>query len=219
MKKIFFALLCLFIAMTSVAQKTIENGVVVDKTAQGIINKISQNIQNESPLKMNFVLTTTNQGKQIDQQKGTFLSHGAKFKLISTDYEDYSDGKNLWHFVKSNQEVELTTLDSENNVLNIAQMIRSYAKDYRPKLIREEQRGNTVFNVIDLIPKGKSAMSKIRVVANKNTNRIAEMTINIRSGNVYSYKISKYEVKTKVQDSDFVFPQSQYPTVEIIDLR
>ena len=77
MKKIFFALLCSFIAMTSVAQKTIENGVVVDKTAQGIINKISQNIQNESPLKMNFVLTTTNQGKQIDQQKGTFLSHGA----------------------------------------------------------------------------------------------------------------------------------------------
>lgn len=219
MKRIFFALLCLFIAMTSVAQKTIENGVVVDKTAQGIINKISQNIQNESPLKMNFVLTTTNQGKQIDQQKGTFLSHGVKFKLISTDYEDYSDGKNLWHFVKSNQEVELTTLDSENNVLNIAQMIRSYAKDYRPKLIREEQRGNTVFNVIDLIPKGKSAISKIRVVANKNTNRIAEMTINIRSGNVYSYKISKYEVKTKVQDSDFVFPQSQYPTVEIIDLR
>lgn len=219
MKKMFFALLCSMLTIGCMAQRSIENGLVIDKTAQKIIDKIAQNIQHESPLRLEFVLTTKNQGKQTAVQKGTFVSHGAKFKLLSEDYEDYSDGNNLWHFVKNNQEVELTSVDADNNVLNITQMIRSYANDYRPKLIREEQRGNAVFNVIDLLPKGKSAISKIRVVANKKTNRISEMTINIREGNTYQYKINKYETKVKISDGDFVFPQSKYPKVEIIDLR
>ncbi len=219
MKRTLLAMLLLISATLAFGQKTKVNGVVIDETAQRIVDAISANIEKESPLRMDFVMTTKNKGKQIDSQKGTFLSHGAKFRLLSTDYEDYSDGKNLWHFVKANQEVELTGLDSESNVFNIINMIKSYAKDYRPKLIREENRGNAVFNVIDLVPKGKSAIAKIRIVANKNSNRICEMSIQIREGNTYTYTISKYETKVKTQDSDFVFPSSKYPNIEIIDLR
>ena len=113
----------------------------------------------------------------------------------------------------------MSALDSENNVLNIAQMIKSYAKDYRPKLIREENRSGVIYNVIDLVPKGKSSIAKIRIVAGKKNNRISEMTINIREGNTYKYNISRYEAKTKVQPSDFTFPKSKYPSAEIIDLR
>jgi outer membrane lipoprotein-sorting protein len=219
MRRTLLAMLLLVSATLAFGQKTKVNGVVIDQTAQRIVDAISANIEKESPLRMDFVMTTKNKGKQIDSQKGTFLSHGAKFRLLSTDYEDYSDGKNLWHFVKANQEVELTSLDSESNVFNIINMIKSYSKDYRPKLIREENRGNAVFNVIDLVPKGKSAIAKIRIVANKNSNRISEMSIQIREGNTYIYTISKYETKVKTQDNDFVFPSNKYPNIEIIDLR
>ncbi len=219
MKKTFALLLVVLTSISLFAQRTKQNGVVIDQTAQKIVEAISKTITAESPLKMDFTMTVTQKGKQSDCQKGTFVSHGSKFKLISTDYEDYSDGTNLWHFVKKNNEVELSALDSENNVLNIAQMIKSYAKDYRPKLIREENRSGVIYNVIDLVPKGKSSITKIRIVAGKKNNRISEMTINIREGNTYKYNISRYEAKTKVQPSDFTFPKSKYPSAEIIDLR
>ena len=103
--------------------------------------------------------------------------------------------------------------------MNITGLIERYAKDYRPKLIREENRGNSIVNIIDLIPKGKSGIAKIRIASDKKTNRLKEMTISIREGNTYTYKFNKYETKVKVRDNDFVFPKSKYPKAEIIDLR
>lgn len=219
MKRAIVVLFCVLFAVGAFSQRVKENGVVVDKTAQGIVDKIAKNIQTESPLRITFSMTTQSKGKQIAAVSGTFLSDGERFRLLYEDGEDYCDGKNVWHFVKSTGEVELSAFDAESNLLNIAQMVRSYAKDYRPKLIREEQKGSATLFVIDLIPKGKSSISKIRILSDKATNRLKEMTINIRGGNSYVYKFSKYETKVKVQPSDFTFPKSKYPKAEIIDLR
>ncbi len=219
MRKLIACLILSVVSLGGFAQRVIENGVVVDKTAQAIVDKIAKKIETESPLRIAFTMTTQNKGKQIDSQSGTFLSNGAKFHLSYGEAEDWCDGKNLWHFVKENNEVELNTLEEGNNIFNLTLMIKSYSKDYRPKLIREEKRGNATVNIIDLVPKGKSAVSKIRIVANASTFRLSEMTISVRAGNTYIYKFGKYETNVKVQPSDFVFPKSKYPSAEIIDLR
>ncbi len=219
MKRLIAVFILVIASFGGFAQRVMENGVVVDKTAQAIVDKIAKNIETESPLRIAFTMTTQNKGKQIDSQSGIFLSDGAKSFISYGDFEDYSDGNNRWHFVKNNNEVELTSMKEENNIFNLTQMIKSYSKDYRPKLIREEKRGNITVNILDLVPKGKSSISKIRVIANKATNRISEMTISIREGNTYIYKFGKYETKVKTQPSDFVFPKNKYPTAEIIDLR
>lgn len=220
MKKAFVLSICLFVfAGLAFSQRVKENGVVIDKTAQRIVEKIIAEIKADSPFKVSFSMTTKNQGKETASLSGTLVSNGNKFALISSEYEDYSDGKNVWHFVKSNNEVELTGVNDENNALNITGLIERYAKDYRPKLIREENRGNSIVNIIDLVPKGKSGIAKIRIVSDKKTNRLKEMTISIREGNTYTYKFNKYETKVKVRDNDFVFPKSKYPKAEIIDLR
>ena len=220
MKKALVLSICLFV-FTGLAlpQRVKENGVVVDKTAQRIVEKIIAEIKADSPFRVSFTMTTRNNGKETTSLSGTLLSNGSKFTLISSEYEDYCDGRNVWHFVKSNNEVELSTVDDENNALNIAGLMERYAKDYRPKLIREENRGNGILNIIDLVPKGKSAIAKIRIASDQKTNRLKEMTINIREGNTYTYKFHKYETKVKLGDNDFVFPKSKYPKAEIIDLR
>lgn len=220
MKKAFVLSICLFVfAGLALPQRVKENGVVVDKTAQRIVEKIITEIKADSPFRVTFTMSTKNKGKETASLSGTLVSNGNKFTLISPEYEDYSDGKNVWHFVKNNNEVELTQVNDENNVLNIVGLIERYAKDFRPKLIREEKRGNSIVNIIDLIPKGKSSIAKIRIASDKNTNRLKEMTINIREGNTYTYIFNKYETGIKVRDNDFVFPKNKYPKAEIIDLR
>lgn len=219
MKRICSTLVLLLSALTVFAQRELVDGVVVDKTAQKIVDAIARKINADNPLKISFSMSVMDGNRQVNHQEGTLLSDGAKFHLSTKDYEDFCDGNNLWHFVKANNEVELSLLDKENNVFNLAQMIKTYAKDYRPKLIREEKRGNTVMNIIDLIPKGKSSIAKIRIASNKSTDRLGEMTIYIREGNTYIYKINKYNVNRSVKASDFMFPKEKYPSAEIIDLR
>lgn len=219
MKRICSTLVLLLSALTVFAQRELVDGVVVDKTAQKIVDAIARKINADNPLKISFSMSVMDGNRQVNHQEGTLLSDGAKFHLSTKDYEDFCDGNNLWHFVKVNNEVELSLLDKENNVFNLAQMIKTYAKDYRPKLIREEKRGNTVMNIIDLIPKGKSSIAKIRIASNKSTDRLGEMTIYIREGNTYIYKISRYNIHQNTRPADFVFPKEKYPSAEIIDLR
>ena len=160
-------------------------------------------------------MTIKTGNKTLNTQKGTLLSNGAKFQLKTQEFEDYCDGANYWHYVKETSEVELSVIDQTNNIFNFPNMIKTYTKDFRPKLIREEE----INYVIDLVPKKSTNVSKIRIVSNKYTNRIKAMTIYVRGGNTYVINFTSYKANQQVKATDFAFPTQTYPNAEIIDLR
>lgn len=215
MKKSLAFLLCIFLFTISFAQREIVNGVVVDKQAQSIIESVSKKISTDSPLLINYTMTIKTKDKKSETLKGSLLSNGEKFRLKTPVFEDYCDGTNLWHYVKETSEVELSVMEQSNNLFNFPNLIKTYSKDFRPKLIREEESTY----VIDLLPKKSTNVSKIRIVSNKTTNRIKEMTIYVREGNTYIINFSSYKVNQSTQSKDYVFPQATYPQAEIIDLR
>lgn len=215
MKKSLVFLLCICFFTIAFAQREMVNGVVVDKQAQSIIESVSKKISTDSPLLINYTMTIKTKDKKSETQKGSLLSNGDKFRLTTPIFEDYCDGTNLWHYVKENSEVELSLIEQSNNLFNFPNLIKTYSKDFRPKLIREEETNY----VIDLLPKKSTNVSKIRVVSNKTNNRIKEMTIYVREGNTYIITFTSYKVNQPTQTKDFVFPKTTYPQAEIIDLR
>lgn len=215
MKKSLAFLISIFLFTISFAQREKVNGVVIDKQAQNIIDNVSKKITTDSPLLINYTMTIKTKDKKSETIKGSLLSNGDKFRLKAPAFEDYSDGINLWHYVKETSEVELSVIEQSNNLFNFPNLIKTYSKDFRPKLIREEETNY----VIDLLPNKSTNVSKIRVVSNKTTNRIKEMTIYVREGNTYIINFSSYKVNQQVQAKDFIFPQETYPQAEIIDLR
>jgi outer membrane lipoprotein-sorting protein len=215
MKKSLAFLLCIFLFTISFAQREIVNGVVVDKQAQNIIESVSKKISTDSPLLINYTMTIKTKDKKSETLKGSLLSNGEKFQLKTPIFEDYCDGTNLWHFVKETSEVELSVIEQTNNLFNFPNLIKTYSKDFRPKLIREEETNY----VIDLLPKKSTNISKIRIISNKTTNRIKEMTLYVREGNTYIINFTSYKVNHPTQAKDFTFPQEIYPQAEIIDLR
>jgi outer membrane lipoprotein-sorting protein len=160
-------------------------------------------------------MTIKTGNKTLNTQKGTLLSNGEKFQLKTQEFEDYCDGANYWHYVKETSEVELSVIDQTNNIFNFPNMIKTYTKDFRPKLIREEETNY----VIDLIPNKSTNVSKIRIISNKTTNRLKEMTIHVREGNTYQITFTSYKPNHTTQSKDFTFPTQAYPQAEIIDLR
>lgn len=213
MKKTLVFLICLFLINLSFAQKEIVNGVVIDKQAQKIVEAVSKKITTDSPILISYTMAIKAGNKTLETQKGTLLSNGAKFQLKAQGFEDYCDGANYWHYVKETSEVELSVIT--NNIFNFPNMIKTYSKDFRPKLIREEETNY----VIDLIPNKSTNVSKIRIVSNKTTNRLKEMTIHVRGGNTYQITFSSYKPNQATKTNDFSFPTQTYPQVEIIDLR
>lgn len=215
MKKTLVFLICLFLINLSFAQKEIVNGVVIDKQAQKIVEAVSKKITTDSPILISYTMAIKAGNKTLETQKGTLLSNGAKFQLKAQGFEDYCDGANYWHYVKETSEVELSVIDQTNNIFNFPNMIKTYSKDFRPKLIREEETNY----VIDLIPNKSTNVSKIRIVSNKTTNRLKEMTIHVRGGNTYQITFSSYKPNQATKTNDFSFPTQTYPQVEVIDLR
>lgn len=215
MKKSLAFLFSLFLLTITFAQREIVNGVVIDKQAQSIIDKVSKKITTDTPLLINYTMTIQTKDKKSETQKGSLLSNGSKFRLKTPAFEDYCDGTNIWHYVKETSEVELSVIDPTNNIFNFPNLIKTYSKDFRPKLIREEETNY----VIDLIPKKSTNVSKIRIVSNKTNNRIKEMTIYVREGNTYIITFISYKPNQTSQSKDYVFPQATYPQAEIIDLR
>ncbi len=213
MKKTFlFIALISFVSITF-GQREVKNGVVIDKQAEKIITNAGSKLKLESPISLIFSLSKKD---KKNSDKGTLTINGNKYIASFSDNKVYCDGKTIWVYQKETNEVNINNIvDTENEILNISKFISEANIKFRPKLIREEN-GNYI---IDLSPKTKSEFSKVRLKINKQTSRIASMEVNYKGGNVYSYTISNYKTKIKIQDSSFTFSKKDYPTASIVDLR
>ena len=213
MKKTFLFIALISIASFTFGQREVKNGVVIDKQAETIISNVGSKLKTESPISLNFSLSK--KGKK-SSDKGTLTLNGNKYIASFSDNKVYCDGKTVWVYQKETNEVNVNNIaETENEVLNISKFISEANTKFRPKLIREEN-GNYI---IDLTPKLKSEFSKVRLKINKLTKRISSMEVNYKEGNVYTYSISNYKTKIKIQDKGFTFPKKDYPKVNIVDLR
>ncbi|MCF0210918.1 MAG: outer membrane lipoprotein carrier protein LolA [Bacteroidales bacterium] len=219
MKKILSLILATCVLNALFAQTEVVNGVVVDHTAEKIVKNAVEKLQNDTPFSFSFAYNLSEQGEKAQKGSGTFLSNGNKYRVESSDFNDYCNGTTLWHYIKSNNEVEISDVEDGNAMFNFTKIINQYAKSYRPKLIRYESFNKVNCAIIDLTPKKSSSISKVRLWTAKNDNRILQMIIYVRGGTTYTYTFSNYKAKTTTTDEDFVFQKSKFPKAKVVDLR
>lgn len=218
--KHFYTLLILLIAfLYSSAQTEIKNGVVVDHGAEKIIKQTVSKLKKDTPLSFSVDYDISNGTKTIEKGKASFLSSNDKYRVISTSFEDYCDGKNLWHYDKKSNEVELSEVEDGKSMFNFVKILDTYAKLFRPKLIRKDYLGKTQVNIIDLTPQKRSSVTKVRLWIATSSNVIVKMQVNINDGSKNTYSFSNYKSKVTTNNSDFTFPKTKYPKVKQVDLR
>ncbi|MBR1769284.1 MAG: outer-membrane lipoprotein carrier protein LolA [Bacteroidales bacterium] len=219
MKKLMLFFCSVFTLYGLVAQTEIKNGVVVDHGAQKIIDNASKKLKNDVPLSFTVAYEITSNGKTAEKGKADFLSTGNKYRVLADDFEDYCNAKSLWHYDKKTKEVELSDLEDGKSIFNFTKIIDTYAKSFRPKLIRKDYLGKTQVNIIDLSPQRRSSITKVRLWISTDNNTIMKMQVNLNDDSKNIYTFSNYKTKVKATDSDFVFPKSKYPNVKVVDLR
>ena len=220
MKKPFYFFITLFFLLL-----TSHNQFAQDyETGEAILKKVAEKTNTYETIDIKFTLN------QESMQTGeSFTEHGKiilkdkKYKIILEDTEILYDGKTMWTYLISAEEVNITEPKQDNNALSITnprRILNIYNEDFKCNYVDDVTIDNTVYHKIDLYPNDlDKKYSRIRVLVNKETLQIYMSTIFYKDGNRFSLTLSEFNTHKHFPDSIFSFNKEANPDVEVIDMR
>lgn len=219
MKKLFFVFVCIASCLFSTAQTT-DNKKTTDKKASEILNALTTKTKSYSNIKIDFAYVMENKTEKINEsKKGTILVAGEKYRLDIAGQTVICDGKTTWTYIKDANEVQINSIEGNDDALTPNKLLTSYNEQYRSKLVREATENGVLVQVIDLFPKEGKSFFKVRLVIDKAKTQILSSTIFDKNGSTFAYQVNKFQTNLSIDASKFTFKEKDFPGVEVIDMR
>ena len=213
MKKLFLIPALLFVFTGSNAQ---------DSKAKAILDGVCLQTKSYATIEIEFTYIMENKKQKVKETKtGTACMKGDKYWLSFAGQKIISDGKTVWTYIKDANEVQINNVNpNDDEAMSPNKLLTSYDKNFTPKFVKEEQRGASFIQILDLTPiKGRSYY-KIRVEIDKAKKQIVSSIVYDKNGtSTYTYIVNKFTTNKQFADSKFTFRTADYPGVEVIDLR
>lgn len=219
MKKLFTFLMLTSVVVVNAQDK---NPTTNDPAAKRILDVVSAKFKTYKAPQASFTYKVENaQGKALSTKKGTVVMKGNKYKVTMDGLEIYSDGRTVWNYDRSANEVTVNNVDVSGNAMTPQKLLTDfYDKDFYYKYNGEKKDGGKTVQEIELTPTDKSKpFHKVYLLVNKSTNTISSAKFLEKTGGRYSYSITSLRPNANVKDSDFTFDKSKHPGVEVVDLR
>lgn len=192
------------------------------QNAVSILDKAAAAYENSNGISASFALHARSEAQQVSESfEGTINMKGDKFTLVTPDMTTWFDGTTQWTYVERNDEVNVSTpTGDELQFTNPALLLRMYKKGFTPKYIGESTapNGKSAYD-IELTPKKKGDIVKVELQIEKFSNFPATIKVEAKNGISNTIQISKLQTGVNQPDDYFVFKESNYPDVEVIDLR
>ena len=221
MKKVFSVLTFVLAVLVANAQ-TGANPTKSDPEAKKILDAVSARFKTFASPRAAFTYQVENaQGKPLSTKRGSVVMKGNKFKVSMDGMEIFSDGRTVWNYDKSANEVTVNNLNESGSGMTPQKIFTNfYDKDFYYKLNGAKKQGGKTVQEIELTPTDKTRpYHKVYVWVDKVANTIYSARFLEKSGGRYSYTINELKPTSTLADSEFVFNKSKYPGVEVVDLR
>jgi outer membrane lipoprotein carrier protein len=215
MKVLYTTLALLFGVFTATAQKS-------DPEAKKILDAVSTKFKTFSTVQAGFTYKVENgSGKALSTKTGTILMKGTKYKVSFGGNEIFCDGKTVWNYDKSSNEVTISNLDAASGMITPQKLFTNfYDKDFLYVLNGEKKSGTKTLQEIEMTPTDKTkSFHKVYVQVDKTAKVIYSTKVLENGGNRYTYTVSSMKTNAPIADNMFVFNKSKYPGVEEVDLR
>ncbi|MBS1947653.1 MAG: outer membrane lipoprotein carrier protein LolA [Bacteroidetes bacterium] len=193
-----------------------------DPAAKKILDQVSAKAKSYKSIKADFTLEIQNAaGKTEGSKKGIVYLKGTQYHISITGQEIFCDGKNLWTYDKSTNEVTINKIDPTVKTITPEKFFTNfYDKDFLYKLNGESKQGNKTMQEIELTPVDKTkTFFKVYLYVDKAAKMIHGLKSLEKNGSKDIVTINKLVGNTTISDDLFVFNKAKYPGVEEVDLR
>ena len=151
MKVMFTFLSAIFLLSSGLAQSS-------DPSAKLILDKASAKIKSYPSLQVAFTYELLDaQGTSQGTKKGTASMKGIKYIVQLAGQEIICDGKTIWTYDKSSNEVTITKVDPSSSAISPQKLFTNfYDKDFLYKVNGEQKVGNKTLVEIEMTPNDKT---------------------------------------------------------------
>src|SRR5450432_588489 len=192
-----------------------------DPAAKKILDQASAKIKSYKSVSAGFTLQLQDaQGVSQGTKKGTVNMMGSKYVVFITGQEIYCDGKTIWTFDKSANEVTITKVDPSSNTLSPQKLFTNfYDKDFLYKMNGQQKMGTKTVVEIEMTPIDKTQnFHKVYLYVDNKSHLVTSGKMLDKSGNKYIYTINSLNGAANLSDNSFLFNKSEHPGVEEVNL-
>jgi outer membrane lipoprotein carrier protein len=195
-------------------------GQTKDTKAIALLDEVSARTKSYKSIKADFSYTMENKAAKINEVKtGTLTLSGDKYRLKASGQEVICDGKMIWTYLKESNEVQINDLDAKDESLTPSKLLSSYNSNYKSKILKDRSATDPNEVTIELTPNVIKNFIKAVLVVDKVKKQVKSFILYDKSGNIFTYKITKYQTDFPVTAADFTFDKAKYPGVEVNDMR
>lgn len=184
-------------------------------SAKTVLDNAAKTIHNSHGVRIPFSIVYNNN----EAIEGDITLQGNRFMIQSKEMSIWFDGTTQWTLNHGSEEVVVNQPSSEELLLiSPSQALSMYKKGFK---IEQKSPSNSTIAIIELTPKTPTTqnITSYRLYINKKTNQISQIEITDSNKNRTHIKLKPYSKASDVSNKTFVFPEKEFPNIEIIDLR
>jgi len=212
MRKNLFILILLLLATTMVVGQN-------DPEAVKILDRFSEKSLAAPSVTMKFDLVTVNQMDNTNESiSGSIILSKNKYRLDLPDNITWFNGETIWSYLPAEKEVTINKADKKDNSFQNrpSTIFSMYKEGYKCRLIEDKPD----LAKIDLYPEDiKSEHLRVRLVIGKALSDLKSLEYKKRDGIIITLNVLSYDLNQKPESNIFIYPQSEYKGVEVIDMR
>ena len=192
------------------------------QNAKSILDKASESYTKSGIVVAKFTLDVKDlKANQTFSQDGTAYMKGDKFKIELPEAVTWFDGKTQWTYIKSTEEVNITTpTGAELQAISPSALFSIYKQGFDLKYKGEKNVRGKMVQEIELTAQNKNAdLKKILVEINKSDNSFSKIVLYDSNGMENMLTITSHKANQALGNDIFTFNKKDYPDAEIVDLR
>ena len=189
-----------------------------DQLAKDVLDRLSTTTKSYKNMTVGFDFIFENKNQNINEkQKGILVLQDEMFRLEMEEQIIINNGESQWIYFSDMNEVQIMDHDPEEQMMSPNKLFTIYEEGYKYNYVGTESEKENDLQIINLFPKESSAFMKVTLAVNADKNQLHKITIFDKNGGTYTYLVSSFKSNTSIDP--FNFNSTNYPGIEIIDLR
>lgn len=194
-----------------------------DPDAKKVLDQLSAKLNTYKAVRANFTLKVEDaKGKVQGTRSGVIYLKGNKYHVsVTGGQEIYCDGKDVYTYDKSSNEVTITRNDPSTQTISPDKLFTDfYDKDYLYKLNGDVKIGGRTIEEVELTPVDKSKnFFKALLYIDKLNHSLVSIKWFDKGGNRYTLDTSRINGNANVTDNELAYNKAKFPGADEVDLR